>query len=276
MSAIGEILRLLGTASSFFHVGGPKGPAFKRNGTALEARTFDDAAFAVLRGATPIADNDVATKQYVDTGNKPVTVTAQFDGNNALPANTVVEHLYVVTTTGPNATIGQLLFDDGSNAGIAQVLAAIDGRSVFTTAAFAGGTITLEARAYYTWSVGAAAWQLETTPQIAGAVREIRYAIGTAGTQDSAAKVPANAIVVACQVRIVTPFTGGTGIEVGRAGSLALLVATTENAPTIAGLYDVPQDTSWGGAALAVRTTVIGGPVAGAGFTIVRYTEPNL
>ena len=67
--------RLLGTMRTFFHIGGPKGPGLKRNVNALEARLFDDSAYAVVRGGNqlPIGQNDLrnwasfAVDYYVDT-----------------------------------------------------------------------------------------------------------------------------------------------------------------------------------------------------------------
>lgn len=276
MSAIGRFTRLLGTMSTYFRIGGTGGPQFKRNNAAMELRDTSDSGFANLRGAMPVGDSDFATKQYVDLANKPVTVAQQFDGNNALPANSGTEQLYVVTTTGAHATIGELLWDDGSGAGTVTVVPALDGRSIYTLADFIGGTVSLDADSYYVWSISLGTWQLESSPQIGGAIREIRFAIGTAASQHSAASVPANAQITDCQTEIVTPFSGGTTISVGRTGSAALLQATSDNLPTAAGTYGVEQDTAWGGASLPVLVTVAGGPVAGAGFVIVKFTQPQV
>jgi hypothetical protein len=111
-------------------------------------------------------------------------------------------------------------------------------------------------------------------PGAPGAEDFIRYAIGVGATQDSASSIPAGARVVETVVEVVTPFSAGATIEVGRAGSLALLEATTDNNPLAAGLYAVPGDVDWGGAALPVRTTVGGAPAAGAGFVLVHFAEP--
>jgi hypothetical protein len=52
-------------------------------------------------------------------------------------------------------------------------------------------------------------------------------------------------------------------------------MATTDNSPTAAALYDVPQDTTSAGLDV-VRTTISGAPGAGAGFVVVKYAVPNL
>lgn len=116
--------------------------------------------------------------------------------------------------------------------------------------------------------------QISTTG-LSGVERVIRYAIGTGATQDSATSIPANAIVLEAWVDVQTPYSGGTTISLGRAGSTSLLQATTDNNPLAAGIYILQQDTSWGGAALPVRTTIAGAPGAGAGFVVVKYCIPD-
>src|SRR5437868_14178966 len=60
--------RLAGSVASFFHIGGPAGPGLNANGAALEARNSANAAFAVLRGATPVAANDLVTLGSLEGG----------------------------------------------------------------------------------------------------------------------------------------------------------------------------------------------------------------
>jgi hypothetical protein len=108
-----------------------------------------------------------------------------------------------------------------------------------------------------------------------GVIRAIRYTIGTGATQDSTNTIPANAFVFEATVEITTPYSGGTTISVGQPGSLTLLQLTSDNLPTSANTYTVFQDTSWGGSALVVRTTIAGGPVAGAGVVLVKYSIPS-
>jgi len=107
-----------------------------------------------------------------------------------------------------------------------------------------------------------------------GVVQTIRFAIGTGATQNSASSIPATAVVQDCVVRIDTPYSPGTTISVGRSGSAALVQATTDNDPTIAGLYQAPQDTLWGVLG-QVQVTVGGSPGAGAGYCSVNYVVAN-
>lgn len=266
--------KIRGTIESAFQIG-LAGPQIKNNSSVLEARNSADSGFVVVRGASPVAANDLVTKQYADTLSKPLIVANQFDGSTSLPSNSGTEQFYVVTTTGVNATIGQLVWDDGSGSGTAVVVATLEGRSIFTTQAFAGGTISLQANSYYVWDTVSTSWLLEANPAIGGAIREIRYAINNSATQDSSTLIPANAYVVDTRVEVTTPYSGGGTIAIGQSGSTTLLQATTDNLATVAGTYETPQDVSWGGTAKAVRTTVGGAPAAGVGVVIVQYCVPN-
>ncbi len=106
----------------------------------------------------------------------------------------------------------------------------------------------------------------------AGAVQEIRFAIGTGAAQNSVTSVPNGAVVLSAELNIVTPYSAAATLQVGRAASLALLMATTDNNPQEAGLYQVAQDTVFPGPA-TILVSVAGAPAAGAGFCIVRYVQ---
>lgn len=109
---------------------------------------------------------------------------------------------------------------------------------------------------------------------LGGAIREIRFAIGTGASQNSATTIPANAIIVTAQVEITTPYSAGGALAVGQTGSTSLLMGTSDSNPQVANIYEVNQDTAWGATPRTVLVTVTGGPAAGAGFCIVRYTTP--
>lgn len=268
--------KIRGTIENLWQIG-LGGPQIKNSSGVIEARNAADSGYVIVRGAAPVGNFDLVNKQYADTLNKPIVVTDQFDGSVALPANTGVEHFIVVTTTGVNASIGQVLWDDGSGVGTVTLLTALEGRSIFTSMAFSGGTITFRANSYYVWDAVSSSWLLEADSTHSGGVREIRYAINNTATQDSATPdaIPANAIIVACELKITTPYSGGATISIGQPGNTTLVQLTTDNLATVAGTYQVMQDTSWGGSTLPVRTTVAGAPAAGAGFTIIRYCLPD-
>jgi hypothetical protein len=264
--------RIAGLANTFFQLGGPSGPALKSNSGAIEHRNAGDSAFAVARGATPVADNDLTTKAYVDQAMKPIPVGLQFNGGSSLPSNSGTEQYYVVTTSGVNATIGQLLWDDGSSSGTVAVIAATTGNTIVTTAALSGGTVTFNSNAMYTWT-GSAWIQIGAT--VSGGVLEIDMAVGTGASQSSATSIPANAVISSCELKVTTPFSGGTTISVGQTGSASLLMATGDNTATVANEYQADQRTDWGGSSLPVLVTVAGSPSAGAARLNVQYSLPN-
>ena len=270
---MGLFSKLAGTVTSFFQIGGTAGPGINANGSALEARNAANSAFAVMRGGTPVADNDLTTKAYVDkTANKPIPVSVQFNGSSALPSNSGTEQWYVVTSTGTNATIGQLLWDDGSGSGTVAVIAAATGNTIVTTAAFTGGTISLAANQMYVWT--GTVW-LDIAPSVSGATYMIRLAITNAASQSSATSIPANAIIFDAKLDIVTPYSAGATISLGITGTAALFMGTGDNTATVANIYQNMQDTSVGASAAALLVTVAGAPAAGAGFAVVLYSVPN-
>lgn len=59
--------KIVGTISSTFQYG-LAGPLIQNNGGSLEARNAANSAFVIVRGLTPVAANDLATKAYVDSG----------------------------------------------------------------------------------------------------------------------------------------------------------------------------------------------------------------
>jgi hypothetical protein len=265
--------KIVGTIETTFQIG-LGGPKIKNNSSVLEARNAADSGYVVVRGATPVGDSDLTTKLFVDTVATPTIVTAQHNGGVALPANTGVRHFYVVSTTGAFATIGNLLFDDGSAVGDVTVITTA-ARMIVTTAALSGGTVTFKADSPYVWDTDGVAWVAAGPSGVSGAIREIRLTITNAATQDSVAMIPSFAKVTEATLNIVTPYSGGATITVGRVGSLTLLQDTTDNLATVAGLYQVMQDTDWGVTELVVRVTVAGAPAAGAGYCIVKYTLPD-
>jgi hypothetical protein len=170
--------KIRGTIEQIFQVG-LGGPQIKNNAGAVELRNSDDTDFTVVRGATPVGDNDLVTKAYL--GDQLVT----------------------------------------------------------------------------------------------GTVRSVRLELDTNATQESVKLIPANAVVLRARVNVTTPYDAGTTISVGRSGSLTLLQATTDNLATAVGVYEAPQETQWGVTSGVVTVTVAGAPVAGEGFVVVEYTQPD-
>lgn len=106
-----------------------------------------------------------------------------------------------------------------------------------------------------------------------GPVQEIRFPIGTGAAQNSGTSIPNDAIIGERYIKVTTPYSPGTTIEVGIVATPDLLIGTADNIPTSNGVYAVPpDDTVWVGPA-TVLVTIAGAPVAGAGFVVVQYVQ---
>lgn len=109
----------------------------------------------------------------------------------------------------------------------------------------------------------------------AGAVQEIRFALGTAAAQSSSTTIPEGAIILDAEIKVTTPYSPGTTMRVGLLGTPNLLMDTPDSVPTSLGLYAEHQDTVWPSGA-KVLVTVGGAPAAGDGVCIVRFVAAPL
>jgi hypothetical protein len=267
--------RIAGVINSFFQFGGPAGPGINANGAALETKNAANNAFAVHRGATPVADNDLTTKAYVDTIARPFIVTAQSNAASALIANSGVEHYIVVSAAGTGAAAayvaGAVLWDDGSGSGNVTILGPTAGQPIFVTTSLTGGTFVFSANNEYIWT--GTTWQ-SVTPSLSGIVYCIDFALALA-TASSVTQIPANAVILSCELKVTTAYSAGTTIAVGQTGTTGLLMATGDNVATTIDEYRADQRTGWGASPLAVLATIAGSPSVGAGTVTVQYTLPN-
>jgi hypothetical protein len=113
----------------------------------------------------------------------------------------------------------------------------------------------------------------DATYGVAGAVRCIRFAVGTA-TVSSVTAIPANARVVEARFEVTTQYDVGTDIDVGDGVTADLIMDTTDIQERVIGTYTVEQDTDWT-TGNVVTVTVSGAPAAGAGVCMVFYTVPQ-
>lgn len=111
--------KIRGTIETIFQIG-LGGPNIKNSAGVVEARDAADAAYAIVRGDTPVASNDLTTKSYVDgvIGGADVVSTIRFALDNSasqastatLPANARVWEILLSVTTpysaGATITIG--------------------------------------------------------------------------------------------------------------------------------------------------------------------------
>lgn len=142
------------------------------------------------------------------------------------------------------------------------------------------GTVYMDALSYAAW-LASGSTLVNGTIVVVGydtnTVRSLRMTLTHVDTQLSTKFIPVGAVIHDCLVNITVPFTAGTLLKVGRAGSLALMQGTSDNDTSAANIYGAPQDTSWGGVDEAAVVTLQNGDaiVAGAGFVTILYSIPN-
>ncbi len=265
--------RLAGVINSFFQIGGPGGVGWADVGaTAIEAKDPTNTFDVNVRGADPVVPNDLVTKAYDDTAFKPIQVSSQWDGSVALPANTAAEHFYVVTTTGAFASIGQLLWDNGTGVGTVAVIPAPTGGAIIPTANLTGGAISFTAFGMYVWN--GAAWQLIAV-STAGATQVILFQIGFV-TASSVTSIPTGSTILRATLLVTTAYSPGATVQIGTAANPALYQGAADNDPQVLNTYDASQLTSLVGVTAPVQATVTAGAVAGAATVMVEYVAtPN-
>jgi hypothetical protein len=79
-------------------------------------------------------------------------VPFQFSGADEPPDNADTMYYTVVTTSGGSATIGQLLYSNGSGTGVQSVFSVPTGTVIIPATTFTGGTITLNGGQPYEWN----------------------------------------------------------------------------------------------------------------------------
>jgi hypothetical protein len=272
---MGFFQRLAGTVSSFFQIGNAGGPGWNDNAGALEAKDPTNTTFTLVRAAVPTGPNDVANKTYTDTAaNHPFPTTLQFDGNNPLPANTGTNQYYVVSTSGPHAVVGQLIWDNGTGSGVAMVIPEGVGNTLVTVISLSGGFVTFSATSVYVWT-GAAWVNVGTAQPAPGAAQVIQFGITTAATTDSVTSIPVGAVILRATLNVTTAYSPGATIEIGTNTIPNLMMSGADNDPQVLGTYDAPQLTN-NNSTSVVQVTIAGAPAAGTATVMVEYVvTPN-
>jgi hypothetical protein len=273
----GNIFKNLeGTLSALFQVGIDRPQIKTVSGGQMEIRNSADSDYAILRVATPVGDDDAVPKYYADSIEKPLIVKRQADCTSALPNNTATRGWVVVTTAGTGASIGDILYDNGTSSGTMSIVTAVEGRTIAVTDALTGGTVTFDPDSVYIWDEDGTEWiKIGDISSLTGALRIIRYVLDNSAQQDSDSQIPANARILEAMLIITTAYSGGATISIGNTATADLFMGTTQNSPQVLKTWTVEQDTDQGGSATVVRTTVSNTPAAGAGVAIVKYSSPN-
>lgn len=242
---------------------GKNGVRVKHNSGAAEIRNNADADFAVLRAATPVGDDDVVTKGYLERRYN-LAVTGQINGG-APPAAGTPGRVYICTTAGGTYTINYLYRDDGSTW---EEIVPYEGMIIGITDALTGGTVEFLADHVYIWDLDAAEWD-DVGPSASSTSklieqRTVTLAYTDAGGNNIGAAVPANAKVLEARVNVTQAFDGTTPtITIGDGSDPDRLMTIDENDLTETGLFDAPVQYIYGISTQLTATLSVTGATQG-------------
>lgn len=272
---------ILGTISSIFRVGnGANQLILKNNSGTLELKDKDDSVYKVMRGANPVLPNDFVTLGYIQDIEGWLQVDRQADCTSAIPNNTSSAGYVICTTAGSGVAIGDILRDNGLNDGQPMdILTARNGRTIITTIALTGGTITFDNDSGYTWDGENATpyWKkVFDIGSVSGAVRKIKITCGTNATYESTALIPLNNEIDKMKIKVSAAYTAGATVKIGYTEDDDALLSTTDISLQETGEYIIEfVNKVWHSADRAVLVTISDTPADGAMAVEVFYCNPN-
>jgi len=252
---------------------GKGGAKVKNNSGVVEARNNADDDFAVVRAASPLGDDDVATKAWVER-RYGVAISGQIDGG-APPAAGTPGRIFLCTTAGGSYTLNYLYRDDGASW---NEIVPVEGMTIGVTDALSGGTVEFQADHVYIWDLDATQWD-DVGPGSSGTVAQkveeravqVEY---TDTTINIGGTVPANATVLRARVSVSQAFDGVTPtIIIGDAVDDDRIMKATENDPETTGLYVVDAHYKYGGSTQLVAEVTTSGASQGIATVIVEFAN---
>jgi hypothetical protein len=238
----------------------------------VEARNNANDAFAVVRAATPVNDNDVATKAWVER-RYGISVTGQIDGGSP-PAAGTPGRIFLCTTAGGTYTLDYLYRDDGATW---NEIIPVEGMTIGVTDALSGGTHEFSADHVYIWDLDATQWD-DIGPssgtdaqKVEERAVQVEY---TDGVVAIGSTIPANATVLRARVYVSQAFDGVTPtIVIGDAVDPDRLLKEEENDPETVGLYVVDAYYKYGGSTQLNCTVTTSGASQGIATVVVEFAN---
>jgi hypothetical protein len=253
---------------------GKRGPRIVDNSGAIEHKNQADNAYAIVRGAHPVAENDFVTKRYLET-RSGASVTGQIDGGTPPTAGTA-GRLWICTTTGGTFTVNYLYYDNGVSW---DEIIPSEGMSISVTDALTGGAVEFLADHVYLWDLDSTTWKdigpgaAETKLVKAVSIALAYTNIGT----NLLATVPANAVVTKIVVNVTQAWGSPLpSLIVGDAGDTNRLAEDKDIDLNKVGIYAVTQLHLYSvetpvNAILANNTAT---PATGAARVYIEYALP--
>lgn len=103
--------------------------------------------------------------------------------------------------------------------------------------------------------------------------RRVSFTFATGSPVLMGAVIPSGAVIVRSRVNVTTPFSAGATLLVGTSGTPSELQAATDNNPQAAGIYDIANEVTLGGAT-QYQVTIAGSPTAGVATAMVEFVTP--
>jgi len=242
---------------------GKGGAKIKNSSGVVENRNNADDDYAVVRGATPVADNDLATKAWVEK-RYGIAVTGQIDGGSP-PAASSLGRIFICTTAGGAYTLNYLYRDTGA---AWEEIVPVEGQVIGVTDALTGGTVEFSADHSYIWDLDNTEWD-DLGPS-AGTdsgkydTRTVTLAHTDTGANNIGAAVPLNATVVGVRANVTQAFDGTSqSLIIGDAVDDDRLMLAAENELDEAVLFDAVTEYTYGSSTQLVATLATTTPSQG-------------
>ena len=258
---------------------GKDGLRIKDTGSRIEFRDNTDSNLVPIRAATPVTDDDVVTKGYLEK-NAEIKVTGEIYDNTGITGNSgtptvgqifiakdtvgfaVANRLYRAITTTPiaSASLGtdfeEIIPPEGLRIGVSD--------------AFTNGGFPLEADHVYIWDADAGEWSdIGPAAAVTDVVKSKKATIGTAATT-LIVQAPAGSSGVKVIFKVTTPYSGGTSITIGNSGAQDNIMTSNEIKENQAGVYIAEAFVEYA-VATDINVYISGSPAAGAAVLEFEY-----
>lgn len=252
---------------------GKGGARIKSTGGVVEARNTGDSAYAILRGAHPVDENDLVTLRYLKTKGD-VAVTGQINGG-APPAAGTPGRVFICTTTGGTYTVNYLYYDDGS--AWVEVVPS-NGQSMVVTVDLTGGAVEFLGDNAYLWDLETTSW-VNIGPAVSSHSKQLQQrtvdiAYTDSGALNVGAAVSANGRVLSVYINVTQVFNGTVPtLIVGDAGDTDRFVLTTEVDLKTVGVYKLDMAHLYSVSTQVIATIAPDGSTTGAANVTLVYAE---
>lgn len=223
------------------------GNKIKNAAGAIEARNAGDTALVPLRAATPVGDNDVVTKGYLEK-TADIRVKGEiYDSAGVVgsPTNASVGDVYIAKDTVGLFTVNNL-YRFVNAVAIASAIAS-DFEEIPTSEALkitvsddlSNGGFTLTADHVYIWDEDNTVWTdggLSAT-QVDASKSEKDTLLFSDAPSKILENVKAGASVLKAIVKVTTPFDGSATLTIGEAGNTSNIATAAEIDLQTAGTY---------------------------------------